>query len=503
MLNLKSRDPMISGSQLYDYSNCPRLVFLDVHGDISERDEPNAFVQMLRDHGNAHENAVVAELQVLDLSELDDASREQETLAAMRRGAPLIYGGRMTHNGLVGEPDLLERRGNGYIPGDIKSGLGLDEFDSGDKPKEHYAFQVAHYVRILEDMGLSDGTRETFIIGRDGQRTPYILQEPIGVRNPVTWWDSYQNALQAVTGLVSGATPSRSALSATCKLCHWHSKCKRECIDNDDLTLIAELGRSKRDAMMGTIPTVSALAASNPSTFITANGKKTIFPGIGPDTLAKFHERAKLLNTPGAKPYLKQAINLPVAAKEVFFDIEADPMHNIVYLHGFVERPHGQPAGAKFIASYAEGLAQSDEEAAFAEAWGYLSARVQDSVVYYYSPYERTSYKKLADKYPSVCSVDDVAVLFALPNIIDLYTDVVRKYTEWPTYDQSIKTLAKHLGFNWRDTHPSGAASIEWFNRWVESRDPAIKQRILDYNEDDCLATGVVVDGVRSLVVPN
>lgn len=490
---------MISGSQLYDYSNCPYLVFLDAHGDLSERDEPNAFVQMLRDHGNTHEDAIVARLQVLDLSDLNDSAREQETLAAMRRGVPLIYSGRMTHNGLVGEPDLLERRGNGYIPGDIKSGSGLEEFDSGDKLKEHYAFQVAHYVHILEAMGLSDGSREAFIISRDGQPTSYLLHEPIGVRNPVTWWDNYQNALQAVTGLVSGAASSRSALSATCKLCHWYSKCKQECIDNDDLTLIAELGRSKRDVMMCTIPTVSALAASNPATFITANGKKTIFPGIGPDTLVKFHERAKLLKTQGAKPYLKQAITLLVAAKEVFFDIEADPIHDIVYLHGFVERPHGQPARAKFIASYAEGLTQSDEEAAFAEAWGYLSARVQDSVVYYYSPYERTAYKKLAGKYPSVCGVDEVVALFALPNMIDLYTDVVRKHTEWPTYDQSIKTLAKYLGFNWRDTHPSGAASIEWFNRWVESRDPAIKQRILDYNEDDCLATGVVVDGVWSI----
>jgi predicted RecB family nuclease len=61
--------------------------------------------------------------------------------------------------------------------------------------------------------------------------------------------------------------------------------------------------------------------------------------------------------------------------------------------------------------------------------------------------------------------------------------------------------LAQHLGFQWRDTNPSGAASIEWYNRWVETCDPAIKQRILDYNEDDCLATGVVVDGVRNLPV--
>jgi predicted RecB family nuclease len=65
--------------------------------------------------------------------------------------------------------------------------------------------------------------------------------------------------------------------------------------------------------------------------------------------------------------------------------------------------------------------------------------------------------------------------------------------------DQSVKTLAKYLGFEWRDTHPSGAASIEWFNRWCTERKPDVKQRILDYNEDDFFATRVLLDGIRSL----
>ena len=50
-----------------------------------------------------------------------------------------------------------------------------------------------------------------------------------------------------------------------------------------------------------------------------------------------------------------------------------------------------------------------------------------------------------------------------------------------------------------------GQLSAGWgekrYNRWIESNAPALKQRILDYNEDDCLATGVVVDGIRVLQV--
>ena len=44
------------------------------------------------------------------------------------------------------------------------------------------------------------------------------------------------------------------------------------------------------------------------------------------------------------------------------------------------------------------------------------------------------------------------------------------------------------------------ASSIQWYHQWVAMGDEAIRQRILDYNEDDCVATRVVVDGVRGMV---
>jgi predicted RecB family nuclease len=61
------------------------------------------------------------------------------------------------------------------------------------------------------------------------------------------------------------------------------------------------------------------------------------------------------------------------------------------------------------------------------------------------------------------------------------------------------RSPAKYLGFTWRDASPSGAASIEWFHRWTQSGNAAIKQRILDYNEDDCRATRILLDGIRAL----
>jgi predicted RecB family nuclease len=78
---------------------------------------------------------------------------------------------------------------------------------------------------------------------------------------------------------------------------------------------------------------------------------------------------------------------------------------------------------------------------------------------------------------------------------------VVRPGSEWPTHDFSIKSLAKHCGFSWRDSDPSGASSIEWFDQWAKTGNPLLRQRLLDYNEDDCRAMRVLWDSMRQFPV--
>ena len=110
-----------------------------------------------------------------------------------------------------------------------------------------------------------------------------------------------------------------------------------------------------------------------------------------------------------------------------------------------------------------------------------------------------SQYRALSERYPNVMSAEEVEWLFDPSRSIDLYYDVVCRHTDWPTYNYSIKTLAQHLGFKWRDENPSGAASIQWFNDWCKQKDPKILQRILDYNEDDCLAMVKLKDKLAEL----
>jgi predicted RecB family nuclease len=475
---------------------------MDLFGNPTQRDAVSPFVQLLWKLGATHEAEVAETLEdpFVDLSKYEGLEKEQLTLAAMKRGEPLIYSGRISSDDLVGEPDLLQKKGNAYVAGDIKSGAGEEGAtdDDGGKPKLHYAVQLALYTDILERLGYSAG-RTPFVWDIHGKVIPYDLMQLRGTRNPRRLWDDYEEYLSLARNIVSEAIQTLPAYSAgVCKDCVWYSTCLKNLEETNDLTLIPELGRSKRDTMIERISSIRQLAQIRLDDYLEQG--KSVFAGIGARALETFHERAKLLSTEGGKPYLRRPVTLPPSEKELFFDIEVDPFRDFCYLHGFVERRGGNNKAERFVSFFADSVSPAEEKRAFADAVLYMRS-AQPCTIYYYSKYERTIYKKLLHKYPDVCTETELEALFDPTHSIDLYFDVVLKSTEWPTRDYSIKTLAQYLGFNWKDTHPSGAASIEWFDRWVKTKNPEIRQRILDYNEDDCRATRVLLDGIKELPV--
>lgn len=491
--------PPVTASMLSDLVACPHRVTMDLYANPAEKDEPNSFVELLWERGSLYEKEVIRNLKepYLDLSHFRDNIKEEHTLDAMRRGEPLIYGGRFRANGLLGEPDLLRRVESGYVAGDIKSGSGEEGPEDNSKPKVHYAVQLGLYTDILERVGLSAG-RRPFVWDINGNEVPYELDVPYGKRGQRTLWQDYQEALQQAQAIVNGTLTTLPAYSAACKLCHWYTACVKRLGETNDLTTIPELGRSKRDVLYDRIQTVTQLAKANLESML--NNNKSTFSGIGPDSLRKFHERAILLTQKDPKPYTRASISFPDCDRELFFDVEVDPMRGICYLHGFVERLHRDNTTETYVATVAGVVTPEAEKQAFADALRYIQER-RPCAIYYYSKYERTIYRALQEKYPDICTAEDIEELFDPAHAIDLYNDVVKKTTEWPAWDFSIKTLAKYLGFSWRDKHPSGAASIEWFHRWIQSGDPDIRRRILEYNEDDCRATRVLRDALESLPV--
>lgn len=490
----------ISATMIRNLLQCERRLHHDLHSPSFLRDPVSDFVQMLWNGGIAHEDEVLAGLggRVLDLRGRSPDERAAATVSAFSQDIDFILGAVVQHDDCQGQPDFLHKKQGRWIAGDIKSGCATERDNC--RPRQAYAVQVAFYASILADLEVGDGG-QAFVIGRDGTATSYdldrvcykvggVLQSPSSLTSMLT---SHARQIR------DKGVATRGAISAACKLCHWYTHCATELRAADDLTLVPGVGRAVRDQLAQFAPTVAKLATLDLAPLIKANGR-TAVKGLGSERLRRFKERARLLSTPGATPFSRQPLSLPTGKPEIHFDIEADPMRNgFVYLHGFLFRePTADGFHERYEYVFAESLAE--EEEAFRQAMSLLTANAE-AQIFYYSKYERTSFRALADRFPNVCTREEIDRLFAPARATDLLFDVITPHTEWPTNNHSIKTLARYLGFDWRDTDASGAASIAWFHDYVQTRDKAIKDRILKYNEDDVRASAAVLDGLRALPV--
>jgi len=496
----------VTSSKLYDYIVCPHRVWRDVYGPQEEKiQEANPFVELLWNRGVAHEEKIVAGLgEYLDLKEGSLQERFVATLKAMRDGAPLIYQGVLFFGNLKGIPDLLKKMPDGsYAPIEIKSGMGFEgtaegeEEESSGKPKKTYAVQLCLYIELLQKLGFETRKRG-FIIDGTGKEMEYVLDQPVGKRDKRTFWEFYEETKEKVENLLAGKVKNKPAMAGSCKLCPWYRSCKNWCKENEDLTNIFYLGRSKRDVLnedlfVGKVGEVCSLDLAD----ILEKKKKdkNFLKGVAEKTLSKIIARADILHN-NRVAVLYKKLELPKVSYELFFDIEDDPTQEFVYMHGVYER-NGK--GEKFIHFTAKDKTEEAEKEAFGNFWKYVRSLPQDDfAAYYYSPHEKTTYRKMQKLYPDAVSAEEVENFFGNPNVIDLYS-IILKHTDWPLGSYSLKEIAQFLGFKWRDETPSGALSIQWFNEYLKNKEEDILKRILEYNEDDCKATMVMKDALEKL----
>jgi len=205
--------------------------------------------------------------------------------------------------------------------------------------------------------------------------------------------------------------------------------------------------------------------------------------GISSRTLNQIVRRAAVLKR--NVPMLVGPVEFPNATTELFFDIETEPLEGICYLYGVVERRGGQE---RYISFFAD--SPREEEKTWREFWAYVSG-LGDYHMYHYAPYEKVQLKALFEKYS--CDEDLFNEFF--DNSTDLYREVDR-HTEWPSHSYSIKTVSKLLGFKYSEADPGGLKAAKWYVDYAEN--PAdnisLKERILQYNREDCEAMIVLKD---------
>jgi len=472
----------ITAQDLYNYTKCAHRVYLDAHGDPAERSEVGEFVRLLWEMGLQTEREHLAGLAGIpyeDLSSLPIEKAVTQTAELMARGATLIYQGAIRAGDWLGRPDLLARRDDAasrfgayyYEPIDIKAGRGWEIRDGErTKFKEHYAFQILFYreiLRQLQDYAPPVGR----IINVDNE---------IEVFDPADFAVAFRAALAEVERLVRGAATSEPVLSSACALCQWYRKCRRWVEATRDPSGLFFVSSQKFALKERGLATIEAIAQMDVGRYLDGPDK---IPRMGKTSLERMKKRAQVMIA--GKPEIRPGYSFPEAEQEIYFDIEDDPTQGLTYFFGLVLKDR---AGRdEFLYFMADG--PEEEENTVRLFWEFLRDH-PDAIYYVYSAKERSSLRALMRRY----GLDEAVLTRYEQQEVDLYQLVV-KYSDWPTYSYGIKQIARQVGFRWRDTDPSGANSIAWYNEY--RKDPRRKEwleRILQYNEDDCRAMIAIKD---------
>ena len=449
----------VTDKSFYQYLKCPSWLYFDIHHDEERPHDP--LMKKLQDDGLIEEMAREIVSDRPDLVEVTAEDPEQafeQTLAFMREGRETIYGGALLDKHWVGYPDVLERvegRSNFgdyyYVAADIKRSREV---------RDDYKFQGCFYAELLERVQKTKPV-QGYIITPDKNVLAYMIEE---------FESEYKLTLDAIEQIVAGKRPAHF-LTSGCKQSPWFLDCKNESHACDDLSLLNRVWREEVSRLeQAGIEKISDLALKS------IEELEGIVPDLNPFRLELLRDQAIAIQE--GRHIIRQKIDFPEAQVELFFDIESDPLRDFDYLFGVLEvSEEGE--------EYHEFFAETSEQEA--EMWQKFVTFIEghiDSPIYHYGWFEEEVVHRFGAKY----GISEIAKEALERNMIDLLA-ILRPAVIFPLSFYSLKDLASYAGFSWRSKDASGANSVLWFEEWLKTGDSALRKKIVEYNEDDVIAT--------------
>lgn len=450
---------LITEKSFYQYLKCPNWVYFDAHADAPQPHEP--LLALLAVQGLVHEKRqelLALRRDVAEVTYEDPEEAFTQTLAFMREGRATIYRGALIDQHWIGTPDVLEK-----VEG--RSRLGdwyyvAADFKGSREVRDDFAFQGCFYAELLERIqGVKP--QRGYVITPDKVVLPYDV---------AAFENEYKLTLDGIERIVAGERPAHFTTSG-CKQSPWFEKCRGISESCNDLSLLNRVWREEVAALSEVgVKTVDELAGAS------VENLSHRAPGLRRERIERMRDQAVALKD--GKHLITGAVDFPAGKRAVYFDIESDPLRDLDYLFGVLVVDGSQSEYRAFFAESPE-----DQERMWKEFCGFVESEF-DTPVYHYGTFEADVLKRFAARY----GLSAIAREAMERNLIDVNL-ALRPAVIFPLTFYSLKDIASYLGFSWRADDASGANSVLWFEKWLGSKDDALKQKILDYNEDDVRAT--------------
>ena len=288
-----------------------------------------------------------------------------------------------------------------------------------------------------------------------------------------TFASEVRKRIKQITALLAGNSPPDLVLNRHCGLCEFKTRCNMQAREKDELSLLSGVSEKDRNRLHSKgIFTVTQLS-------YTFRPRRR--PRESRGKQEKHHHSLRALAIRENKIHAVGIPDLKLNGTLVFMDVEGVP-----YSSPGCRRKRS----TQFLADDAK-----EEKLIWNDFFGVLFEIANPHLIHYGS-YETTFLKRMCDRHgrPPADSQATSAVDHATNLLSFIYAQIY-----FPTYSNGLKEVAGHLGFRWSGSLTSGFETIVCRHRWEASRDPALKQMLLDYNRQDCEALEVVANGLVGL----
>ncbi|MCD4818502.1 MAG: TM0106 family RecB-like putative nuclease [Candidatus Cloacimonetes bacterium] len=186
------------------------------------------------------------------------------------------------------------------------------------------------------------------------------------------------------------------------------------------------------------------------------------------------------------KTYIKEIPKLPLAQTKIFLDFETLYDEDFYYLIGMNICSNGNSENYSFWSD-----APKDFESNFVNFLLILKD-LDNYIVFHYGSYEIRILKKIDKQLENKYSDQISLIIKNSFNVLSLFASHIYP----PTYSNSLKEIAKYLGFIWSSKNASGIQSIVWRKTWELSKNINLKNKLTTYNAEDCLALKIIIDWI-------
>jgi uncharacterized protein len=498
-----------SATDLSTFAGCSHRTVLDlaVIRQLMERPQQNDLERrLLQLRGVDHERRVLehyrsSQKNIATITAAPGSAglslAAEETLAAMKSGADVVYQGVLLDGSWSGRPDFLVK-----VPGEGPWGHHYEAVDA-KLAREAKAAAVLQLCVYTDQLARLQGIhpKHFHIANRGTSPAParYVATDYMAYYRRVRrWFDEF---------VASGEAPYPEPVEH-CAVCPWWKRCEDRRRVDDHLSLVAGSTRRQRNRLAATgITKVVELAALDPDRTID---------GIARDPLTKIREQARIqVAGRTAKEVIAEPLDptkpdfglaaLPEPKPgDLFFDLEGDAFvhdRGLEYLFGLVElgtpetgftvrKVGGEPRYHAFWATN-----DADEKRAFERVIDRITLGRQEFAemhVFHYGHREADALKKLSCRHKTrEAEVDDLLRSGALVDLLPIVRHGIRASVEAYT----LKHLEPLHGFIREADLRQAARAMIALGWWLETGDidpetvDELKGCIEAYNRDDCLST--------------